>query len=257
MDRLLIISFTLIIVIKDPESEDLERCLSSILQQDYDNYEVIIIDGSSKPLSIRWCSDRIRYFHSPTEYNGIYKSWNAGIEKSSGEWILFVGHDDFLLNSSVLSKLNEMMNGFSLGVDFISTTVIKGDPRAYLSGITKHTFEKTYKFGSRELPPYPGLLHSRKMFSKFGLFDEELRFSSDLKYFFQAKSNSSTLLSIPIKTVFFSVGGITNRCGNRVARFFEERKIDGDLGWTRTRFFILKQFLRAVLKDSLCVWLSR
>ena len=254
---MLIISFTLIIVIKDPDSEDLERCLSSILKQDYDDYEVIIIDGSSKPLSIRWRTDRIRYFHSHIEYNGIYKSWNAGIKKSRGDWLLFVGHDDFLLNNSVLSKLNEMMNRLSLNVDFISTSVIKGDPNAYLSGNIKGTFEKTYKSGVRELPPYPGLLHSRKMFSKFGLFDEELRFSSDLKFFFQAKTNSSTLLSIPIKTVFFSVGGITNRCGNRIARFFEERKIDRDLGWTRTFLFTLKSFFRAVLKDSLCIWLSK
>jgi len=249
--------FTLIIVIKDPDSKDLARCLSSILEQDYDDYEVIIIDGSSNPLSIRLCKDKIRYFHSNTEYNGIYKSWNAGIKKSLGDWILFVGHDDFLLNNNVLSRLNEMMNGLSLTVDFISTSVIKGDPNAYLSGDIKDTFEKSYKYGVRELPPYPGLLHSRKIFNKFGLFDEELRFSSDLKFFFQARSNSSTLLSIPIKTIFFSVGGITNRCGNRVARFFEERKIDRDLGWTRTRSFIIKQFLRAVLKDSLCFWLSR
>ena len=79
----------------------LERCLTSILQQTYSNWECILVDDGSQDRSPELCdefakknNDRIRVIHKANE--GVSVARNIGIEHADGELIVFVDADDWL-----------------------------------------------------------------------------------------------------------------------------------------------------------------
>lgn len=101
--------FSIIVPIFNAE-KTLCRCLDSILHQQYDDYEVILVDDGSRDASYDICEHykkadhRIRLFCQ--ENGGPSKARNLGIEKANGEWICFVDSDDYI-SELYLKELNE------------------------------------------------------------------------------------------------------------------------------------------------------
>lgn len=88
----------------------LKRCLNSICSQTFDHYEVVVVDNDPG------CSDvaglvgsigdaRYKYVHETTP--GVSAARNKGVEKSSGNLILFVDDDD-----EIAADMLEKMYGF-------------------------------------------------------------------------------------------------------------------------------------------------
>ncbi len=89
-----------IIVPSFNEEKNISRCLDSILDQTYKNFEVICVDDNStdstfdiiKEYSLK--DNRIKPFKNPGK--GVSSARNFGIENSSGEYLGFVDSDDFI-----------------------------------------------------------------------------------------------------------------------------------------------------------------
>lgn len=78
----------------------LNRCIESILNQSYKNFEVLLIDDGSTDSSGRLCDafatkdKRVRVFHQDNE--GISAVRNFGVKMASGDLIAFVDSDDWI-----------------------------------------------------------------------------------------------------------------------------------------------------------------
>lgn len=78
----------------------LSDCIESIINQTYDNLEIILVDDGSKDSSGKICDEyqskdeRIKVIHKPN--GGLSDARNAGIEVSTGEYISFIDSDDFI-----------------------------------------------------------------------------------------------------------------------------------------------------------------
>ncbi len=86
----------------------LHRCLNRITSQLNQETELIIIDGGSTDNThdiIKSYSSKVNYFISEPD-KGIYDAWNKGIKIAQGEWIMFVGADDFILPGALSTYLN-------------------------------------------------------------------------------------------------------------------------------------------------------
>lgn len=78
----------------------LNRCIDSLLGQDYSNAEIILVDDGSDPdcqadldaLAAR--DDRIRLFHKPN--GGVSSARNYGMENMTGDFLTFIDSDDYL-----------------------------------------------------------------------------------------------------------------------------------------------------------------
>ena len=77
----------------------LKRCIRSILDQTYENLDIVLIDDGSQDNSLEICKrfekedQRVRVFHK--ENGGVSSARNYGIKKAQGEYIVFI--DDLVI----------------------------------------------------------------------------------------------------------------------------------------------------------------
>lgn len=75
-----------------------ERSLRSVLSQDYDDFEIVIVDDGSTDRSaevVRAIKDK-RIVFIQQENGGPSKARNTGVKNAQGEWIVFLDADDEL-----------------------------------------------------------------------------------------------------------------------------------------------------------------
>ena len=78
----------------------LEECINSVINQSYQNLQILLIDDGSKDESGKLCDlfskkdSRISVFHKKN--GGLSDARNFGLEKAIGEYIAFVDSDDVL-----------------------------------------------------------------------------------------------------------------------------------------------------------------
>lgn len=94
------------------QEKHLDRCVNSILRQDYPQIEVILVDDGSTDLSggiiVKW-QDSDERVHSFNKSNGgLSDARNFGIDKASGTYILFVDSDDWIDSDMVSTMLSAM-----------------------------------------------------------------------------------------------------------------------------------------------------
>ena len=87
----------------------LEKCLDSIVNQTFNNYEIIIINDGSPDNSetiiqeyLKKYPQKIKYYKK--ENGGLSEARNMGILKSSGKYLMFVDSDDYI-SEDMIEKL--------------------------------------------------------------------------------------------------------------------------------------------------------
>lgn len=78
----------------------LRRCVDSVLKQDFEDFELLLVDDGSKDLSGNICDEyakqdaRVRVIHK--ENSGVSDSRNLAISKARGEYLQFLDSDDWI-----------------------------------------------------------------------------------------------------------------------------------------------------------------
>ena len=99
--------FSLIVPLYNVEKY-LKRCIESLINQTYDNIEILLIDDGATDNSGKICDEiakedqRIKVFHRENE--GVSAARNFGIEQASGGWIFFVDSDDLLIDDDIFFR---------------------------------------------------------------------------------------------------------------------------------------------------------
>lgn len=85
----------------------LPRCVQSLLDQEYDDMEIILVDDGSTDSSGKICDQfavldkRIRVIHK--QNGGLSSARNAGLDEVHGKYILFIDGDDYLVPNALNS----------------------------------------------------------------------------------------------------------------------------------------------------------
>lgn len=100
---------------------ELEKTILSILNQNYDKIEYIVIDGGSKDGTvdvIKKYAGRLAYWVSEPD-KGIYDAMNKGIRVAKGEWCVFMNAGDFLFSipNELLDVSNKVYSALSFPVE--------------------------------------------------------------------------------------------------------------------------------------------
>lgn len=116
----------------------LEKCLNSVLEQTYKNYEIIFIDDMSEDNSLDIAKKLLKAPHKVLKvpykkYNGGTR--NIGIMEATGDYILCIDSDDWLADNKILEELNE----FICDEDLIRLGYSLYDGKISFTDIPKHT----------------------------------------------------------------------------------------------------------------------
>lgn len=90
----------------------LRKCINSIINQTYTNWELIIINDGSSDSSRNICNEfskdeqRISVIHKLNE--GVSKARNIGLELCSGDYVTFVDSDDYLEPFTLYTYIKEI-----------------------------------------------------------------------------------------------------------------------------------------------------
>lgn len=96
----------------------IERCLESILNQTYRNFEVILVDDGSKDGSLKKLYDykkkdrRIKVFTQKNSGPSVAR--NKGIKESSGEYLIFIDIDDYIEKNYLDNLMRETLEEYDL-----------------------------------------------------------------------------------------------------------------------------------------------
>jgi len=84
----------------------LERAIQSVLDQACDSFEHLIVDGGScdGTLAVVRRYPHLKLMCDPG--NGIFDAMNQGIRAATGDWIYFLGADDYFADTGVLTDLD-------------------------------------------------------------------------------------------------------------------------------------------------------
>jgi glycosyltransferase involved in cell wall biosynthesis len=183
----------------------IRKTIESILTQSYQEFEYIIIDGLSTDDTVaivkEYNSEKIQIISEKD--NGIYDAWNKGIRLAKGDWISFIGSDDFF-EPNALQDYAESIQKLSKEVNYISSKVKIFD-----------NYGKSRVVGAKWSNPisnkymnvaHVGSMHSKKLFTEFGLFDSTYKITGDYEFLLRSR-NGLLPAFIEIVTANMLMGG--------------------------------------------------
>ena len=133
----------------------LHRCVSSILQQTYSKFEVILVDDGSKDASGRICDvfaskdERVRVIHK--ENGGLSSARNAGLDIANGKYIGFVDSDDYIENDMYEIMYNALIKN---NVDIACVGIYRDDEEKDKSVIIRCPKKRNNILGKRSHGKY-------------------------------------------------------------------------------------------------------
>ena len=115
------------------EERNIERCVSSLLEQDYDHYEVIVVDDGSTDATGR-ILDQLAQQHPnghrlwvlqlrdlPEGWAGKPHAIHRGVQEAQGDWLLFTDADTWhapnALRSTLTQAIQEGSDMFTIGAE--------------------------------------------------------------------------------------------------------------------------------------------
>lgn len=198
-----------------------ERCLQSIIKQDFAQWELLVADGASSDGTIELIhryESHISWWQSKQD-NGIYDAWNQALAHARGEYVCFLGADDTWANSGSLARLHAAIDTGKY--DLVTSLGLAFDP--VTGKEVRFGSEWNYqRIGRHMVVCHPGLLHKRSLFTDYGSFDTRYRIAGDLDFLLRLPADMRTT-HVDAVSVLIEAGGVSRK--NVLMRLREQRDI--------------------------------
>ncbi len=197
------------------EEKYISRCLDSILSQDYpqDEFEILAIDGVSDDGTCKILNKyaqkhtSIKIINNPDK--SVSKALNSGIKKANGEIIVRMDAHS-IYASDYISKCVECLN--KTAVDNVGGPMrVKGEN--YISKAVALAHNSNFGLGGGKFhdPNYEGEVDTaylgcwlKKVFDKYGYFDERLIRNQDIEFNSRIRKNGGKIFLTPeIKSYYY------------------------------------------------------
>lgn len=208
----------------------LEKCIKSILNQTFTNFELILVNDGSTDNSINICKkyelkdNRVRVIDKKNE--GSIATRNRGVMEASGDYIMFVDADDYIATTAI-EKLYIDAKDKNLDIIVCNTYKVLGD-RAIIKQINNsHYFKNDKIYEGNDIKdklaeaylhghPFPASIHSklykRELLLSSGKYLDRIKFLGDDMYYnleMFLKAQKVKVIREPL--YYYRTGGFTSR----------------------------------------------
>ena len=208
----------------------LEKCIKSILNQTFTNFELILVNDGSTDNSINICKkyelkdNRVRVIDKKNE--GSIATRNRGVMEASGDYIMFVDADDYIATTAI-EKLYIDAKDKDLDIIVCNTYKVLGD-RAIIKQINNsHYFKNDKIYEGNDIKdklaeaylhghPFPASIHSklykRELLLSSGKYLDRIKFLGDDMYYnleIFLKAQKVKVIREPL--YYYRTGGFTSR----------------------------------------------
>lgn len=197
-------------------NQTLSKCITSILNQTYQSFELLLIDDGSKDNSLAICEayaskdERIRVFHKKN--SGVSSTRNLGIQMAVGKYVCFVDSDDWV-DADYLETLNKHMQPNGLSVCQLTINNYRRDDNFLLSFTPKQAQISVLDCNGMQGFPVCKLFDLNLIKKNHVFFDEEISICEDVLFCIQYLSFETSVISYSGKKpyhYFKSFQGATN-----------------------------------------------
>jgi len=195
-------------------AEMIEDTINSVLRQDYNNTEYIVVDGASTDGTL----DILKKYHNQIHKyisesdKGVYDAMNKGLNLATGDIMGFLNSGDFYTNEKVIGRIVEVTKVNNVDccygdLEYVvennpSKTVRRWKSQPYQSGLFKKGWH----------PPHPTFFAKKIIFDKYGGFDVNYDIGADyelmLRFLEKHHIKSCYIPSILVK---MRTGGKSNK----------------------------------------------
>ena len=200
----------------------LEKTIRSVLSQNYPAIEYIIIDGKSTDSSvtvIESYAPYISYWVSEKD-RGLYDAMNKGLQKATGDYVLFLNSADVLSSDSAITNLLEGNNGEDVIYGNIALELNDSLKEVKSNGLV--VFSKQYQ---HDLPPHPAMLIRRTLLNEYNGFDTSYKIIADVVLIAQIFSDKNIRYTYKdLSVTNFDMNGVSSSKQNQHEIYLERKR---------------------------------
>lgn len=235
----------------------IRKTIESVLSQDYEDIEYIVVDGASSDSSLYIINEyrnRIAKIISEPDH-GMYEAINKGIRIAQGDVIGLMHSDDFFYDNHVVGRIvakmketgAEFLYGNGLLVDSDDTNKVV---RNWIGGSYR-----TWKVRHGWLPLHPTCYIRRKVMNKRGLYNETYKIAADSDLLFRyLLGGDITVVYLNEYIVRMRMGGMSTDSARRKhmwredVRMYQSHGLNPIITKLEKMAWKIPQFVKAKLK---------
>jgi len=195
-------------------AKTIRRCIDSFSRQTYPRKELLVMDGASTDGTVAVLSENagaIAYWQSEKD-RGLCHAWNKALGHAKGEWICFLGADDYLWQENVLKlaakEISTLYPEFRVAYGPIYRVKENGD---ILEKVGAPWKQVRNAFRQAMAIPHQGVFHHRSLFETHGGFDETFQISGDYELLLRELKDRDAHYLADIVIAGMQRGGVTGR----------------------------------------------
>lgn len=187
----------------------IERTIQSVINQNYDDFEYILVDGNSKDKTLEIAGkykDYIKKWISEPD-KGLYDAMNKGVLLAQGEYVVFLNADDVFASDNVLTNMAKHLDGHD---------IVYGNIDFYDLASGEHNIRKQNYMNKAVLCAgtmfHPSEFIKRNLLENLGGFDLRFRIVADYEFNLRAilKNNATIKYADELITVFSQGEGLSS-----------------------------------------------
>lgn len=190
--------------------ENIKLTLKSVDTQDYQNIEIIIVDGESGDGTVEVIEEYSKHGKYPCNWisekdKGLYDALNKGYYMATGD-IIAVCNDLFVVSNAVSLMVNAIINNRADGAHADLIYATDSEVKRYW-----HMGEGRLQEGW--MPGHPTLYLKREVYEKYGLYDVNYKCSADYEFMVRILKDRTIKLAYVPKTIIRMFYGGTSTAG--------------------------------------------
>lgn len=245
--------FSVITVCKNEENS-IENTIKSILNQSYNDFEYIVIDGNSTDNTL----NIINKYRNNAKKNGemtknidmvisepdggVYSAMNKGIVRAKGDYLCFINGNDTFSDDFVLEKISQDIF-FAKEAMLIIGQVNFYENGEYYYTSSQEAIKTLYDF-QRSFYSHQGIFYKKEVFEKYGLYDENIKILSDNFKNAEVLINNEPILYTNNVVANFTMGGLSTNPATRAQLTEEKILLRKKMFGQKVKLFKILQTLR-------------